>query len=107
MSFIHREITVVPEKQAQHVIKAYDLVAMYLSDKNWLCYDEPTLADITLFTTITALHHLVTLDETKYANVWAWINRVQELPYVLEEDRLQLKVYADWFNTLRSKKTNC
>lgn len=76
--------TTIPKERYDAVIEIYDFVETFLTGHDFIAGDQLTIADFSLITSITALAVFVVIDTVKYANITAWIKRIEELPYYEE-----------------------
>nr|WP_281355319.1 glutathione binding-like protein [Sneathiella aquimaris] len=58
---------------------AFDRLEAHLAGRNWLAADEPTIADVAVYT-YTAHAPEGNVDLSGYPNIRAWLSRVEGLP---------------------------
>lgn len=73
--------TTIERAKMDAVVEAYELLETFLSDNDYVAGPELTIADFSLLTSIGSLMVYLDLDDSKYPNVAAWLQRLRELPY--------------------------
>lgn len=78
-------ISEVPEEKIEPIYSAYDILEALLSSDPFLVGQNPTIADISVATSVLALEVYVPADKDKYPKIFAWLKRVREtIPYFEE-----------------------
>ncbi|XP_013104877.1 glutathione S-transferase 1 [Stomoxys calcitrans] len=76
--FGEHEIT--PEK-VSYMQKAYDGLEKALTVHKYLCGDHLTIADLCCVSSVSTAMRFAPIEEDKFPNVKAWVQRLSELPY--------------------------
>ncbi|KAK4877094.1 hypothetical protein RN001_009600 [Aquatica leii] len=63
------------------MINVYGYLEKLLEGRVWATGDKLTLADFALIPLVTSAHIAVPIDENKFPNITAWLNRAKQLPY--------------------------
>ncbi|KAG5872121.1 hypothetical protein JTB14_013441 [Gonioctena quinquepunctata] len=71
----------IPESHAKSLSQAYDFLEAFLERTKYVAGDEMTIADFSIWTTITNSSNFFAVDEIKYPKITAWMNLMQSLPY--------------------------
>lgn len=94
-----KEVKEVPSANAKAVEENYSILEKFLEGHQWVAGDNVTIADFSLFTSITCSEVLVEVNEKSFPNITAWLKRVKPLPW-FEGDDEEIKEYVKWFNSL-------
>lgn len=94
MLFVRNEANSVPAEKAAEIIEAYEFLEKFLEGHQWMTCDNVTLADFSLISSVTTADVLVPVDQNKFSNIAAWINRAESLPYY-EANKRGLDMFRD------------
>ncbi|CAH1169710.1 unnamed protein product [Phaedon cochleariae] len=72
---------VVPENLKVPLVKAYEFLETFLKNSTYIAGSQLTIADFSLWTTITNASSYVPVDAAKYPRMAAWIKNLESLPY--------------------------
>jgi glutathione S-transferase len=92
-SYPHRANAATPERMADLLTQGTAILARMddaLAGRNWLVTDSPSLADIALFGYTSTAESRGGFDLAPFANVRAWIARMDALPGAVSLDGTQL-----------------
>lgn len=76
----------ISEELLNETYESYELLNIFLTKTKFVAGNEVTLADFSLFATITTINLFVPIDEAKYPKVAAWIKAIKELPCARENE---------------------
>lgn len=76
--FGEHEIT---EQKISYMQKAYDGLEKALTSSKYLCGDQLTIADLCCVASVSTGILFAPIEEDKFPNVKAWVERMSELPY--------------------------
>ncbi|CAG9821568.1 unnamed protein product [Phaedon cochleariae] len=89
------------DKDIKFVAENYDMVERFLQGGKFIAGNEVTIADISIWCTITNSSTYSPLDLKKYPNIKAWFGRMEALPYahINIEGRKEIeKLFAKFLN---------
>lgn len=90
----------VPEEALKVVNETYGFLNTFLEKTKWIAADQLTIADFSIFTSLTTLELYVPVDTEKHPNVIRWMEQVKNLPYY---DEFGLDNYRAFAATLLKK----
>nr|APX61028.1 putative glutathione S-transferase epsilon class member 1 [Leptinotarsa decemlineata] len=71
----------IPEKNAKALSEAYGFLEAFLERGKYFAGDDMTIADFSIWTTMTNASCFVPIDEKIYPNITAWMKLMGTLPY--------------------------
>nr|APX61032.1 putative glutathione S-transferase epsilon class member 4 [Leptinotarsa decemlineata] len=77
---LYKGETIVPSEGLKFMIEAYDVLEEYFQNSNYVAGDDLTIADFSIWTTITNSSVYLPVDENKYTNISAWLKRMEATP---------------------------
>ncbi|XP_011182209.2 glutathione S-transferase 1-like [Zeugodacus cucurbitae] len=92
--FLNNE-TDVPQKKIDEIAEVYATVNKFLEDHPYVAGDNLTIADLSLISSISTLQVYLESDAVNYPNLFAWIKRLEQLPYYEEANGKGLKQLTD------------
>ncbi|CAG9821567.1 unnamed protein product [Phaedon cochleariae] len=93
--------TELTEKDIKFVAENYDIVEHFLQGGKFIAGNEVTIADISIWCTITNSSAYSPVDLEKYPNIKAWFGRMEALPYAhinIEGRKEFEKLFAKFLN---------
>lgn len=85
----------IPEYKYDCVREAYAFCEKFLEKWNYFCGNNLTIADFHFIATITSLEVYIPMKEDKFPRIFAWLKRMQALPYYNEINGLPCKKFAE------------
>ncbi|RZC35596.1 GST C domain containing protein [Asbolus verrucosus] len=79
----------IDENHTESGEKVYEFLEAFLNGKEWIAGDSVTIADYSLYSTITSLNVLVPIDAKKYPKLTAWLKKINPqhtVTTLVEED---------------------
>ena len=92
----------LPQEKVDYIYKAYQLVEDTLKT-DYLVGNTLTLADLSCITSLSSMNALFSIDDTKYPNLTAYIERMKQLPYYDECNTAQVAELAQVLETKLKK----
>ncbi|XP_073845224.1 glutathione S-transferase 1-like [Musca autumnalis] len=71
----------ISEEKIRYMQRAYDGLEKALASGKYLCGDHLTIADLCCVASVASAEKFAPIEEDKYPNVKAWLQRLSELPY--------------------------
>lgn len=71
----------LPPPAVEKAVEAIQWLDTFLDDNDYLVENRLTLADFSCATTALSLISAVAIDESRFPRVFAWIDRLNQLPY--------------------------
>ena len=96
---MRKEYKQIPQDKANAIKDTYEIVEKFLNGKKWLAGENPTIADISCVTTISAAELVCPIDSKMYPNVVGWLKRVQTLPYFKGDDK-EVEFFKDFLKEI-------
>ncbi|XP_072375785.1 glutathione S-transferase 1-like [Diabrotica undecimpunctata] len=79
--FLYKRQPNFPQDLAEALDKAYGFLETFLTESKYVAGDEMTIADFSLWTSISNSSGFVAIDAAKYPKITAWSKKLGELPY--------------------------
>lgn len=95
--------TEMPQTAVEKAIDAIKLLEIFLGDNNYLVGNSLTLADFSCATSAFTLVSILPVDKEQFPKVFAWIERLNELPYNQEVNVIPFKKFIDHMNAKLSE----
>lgn len=90
------------QKLLQNAYAALETLNTFLAVDPYLVGDNLTVADLSTICGVTQFEALLSLDATKYPNIFAWIQRLKELPYFYEINTINIAEFKPIFEAVWS-----
>jgi glutathione S-transferase len=74
---------------------ALEILNVYLEGNQFVCGDQPTIADISILASITAYEVVKSIDLSKYANVAEWFTKCKEIIPGYQELKDGMQLFKD------------
>lgn len=77
----------VPEENMVSLLEAYDLLEIFLENKEYVAGDDLSIADFCVATSINSFSNFVPVEESIYPRITAWMKLMEKLPYYDEANK--------------------
>lgn len=95
----------VPQDKLDPLFAALDLLETFLQNDNYLVGNSVTLADFCCAPTVITMELVITIDVDKYPKILEWIERLNELPYFVQQNAEKMKEFQVIFqNRIEANK---
>ncbi|CAK1542272.1 unnamed protein product [Leptosia nina] len=88
-------LTELSKSKITNLESAYEVLENYLQENLYLADDNITLADISIFTTMSSLYGIYPIDVTRFPKLKAWCDTMSEQDYNKKINELGAKEHAD------------
>jgi glutathione S-transferase len=68
----------IPRNKMAEVVEAYAIVESFLSGGKFLCGENLTIADLSVWSTMLSMRKLIAIDEEKFPRVVEWLKLMSE-----------------------------
>lgn len=103
----HGKSTEFDKDAIESLYASLDTLEIFLNDDLYFVGNNLTVADFSILATVTTLMNYVELDGKRYPKIFAWLNRMKELPYYEEANGKPLdkmvKAFAERINPSKPK----